>query len=240
MATAYQELPKLQAGTGYRQLETGGLAGTTIGSTLIYATIGVALGIAFGTAFASSSLFTNTSSASTVLGQVTASAAETKVTPVANVQQAPKLESSPTEQGIELLASAAKLAGTPAVHPVPVRKRVPALRRSNFRSRLHFPRRAVPAVAKTSPSTGIARVAYAVERYSFVIEGDVTVVDFDASAGTIETHEGKRFVIGTKMAQNNAIPWEDYRSNLHYRCDQAGSCTLMRAGVVVPNARLSL
>jgi len=240
MATAYQELPNLQPGTGYRQLQTGGPAGTAVGSTLIYAAIGIALGIAFGTAFASSSLFTNTSSAPAVLGQVTASAAETKVMPVAGGEQTPKLESSPSEQGIELLASAAKLPVLTAARTVPVRKRLPVLRRSSFRSRSHFPHRAVPAVVKASPSTGVVRSSYAVERYSFVVEGDVTVVDFDASEGTIETHEGKKFVIGSNMAQNNAIPWEDYRSHVHYRCDQAGSCTLMRAGVLVPNARLSL
>ncbi|HVN93657.1 MAG TPA: hypothetical protein VMT38_08175 [Terracidiphilus sp.] len=69
-------------------------------------------------------------------------------------------------------------------------------------------------------------------------EGDLTVEDFNASTGTVETSDGKTFVLGTTVASANAATWESYRSEVHYRCDQNGSCMLMRAGVVAPDARL--
>lgn len=69
-------------------------------------------------------------------------------------------------------------------------------------------------------------------------EGDLTVADYSASTGTIETSDGKTFVLGTTVAAGNATSWETYRSGVHYRCDQNGSCVLMRAGVVAPDARL--
>ncbi len=76
-------------------------------------------------------------------------------------------------------------------------------------------------------------------KYSnFYIEGDLTVVDYDATAGTIETSDGRTFVVGVTVAASNAAPWGEYRSNLHYRCSRNGSCALSRAGAVAPNARL--
>jgi hypothetical protein len=73
---------------------------------------------------------------------------------------------------------------------------------------------------------------------SFMIEGDATVVDFDAASGLIETRDGKDFSIGTETAADDAITWEDYVGHVHYRCDPNGNCTLSRHGVFVPDARL--
>jgi hypothetical protein len=73
---------------------------------------------------------------------------------------------------------------------------------------------------------------------SFYSEGDLTVADYDADAGTIETSDGRTFVIGTTVSVNSASSWQDYRSNVHYKCGQNGSCTLSRQGAVAPNAKL--
>ena len=73
---------------------------------------------------------------------------------------------------------------------------------------------------------------------SLYTEGDLTVADYSASTGTIQTNDGRTFVLGTTVAAGNATPWETYRSDVHYRCDQNGSCVLMRAGVVAPDAKL--
>lgn len=70
------------------------------------------------------------------------------------------------------------------------------------------------------------------------IEGDLTVADYDAKAGTIETSDGRTFVIGSTVSVSGATTWDDYRSDVHYRCGQDGTCTLTRAGVVALNARL--
>jgi hypothetical protein len=69
-------------------------------------------------------------------------------------------------------------------------------------------------------------------------EGVLTVSDYSSSTRTIETSDGKTFVLGTTVAAGNATSWDTYRSDVHYRCDQNGSCVLMRAGVVAPDARL--
>jgi len=207
-----------------------------MGSTLIYAAIGVAMGIVAGTALAASPWFANKQASAPNLGQVTVSAAESKHAPVAVAVQTPKIASPAQSQGNDMLSAAVKSAAVnpPAVRTASARKRFSAWRRASFNLRAHRLRR-TPAIAPTPPLAA-PRVSYAVERYTFVVEGDVTVVDYDASLGTIETHEGKTFVIGRTAAES----WQDYRANVHYRCDQSGTCTLMRAGLVVPNARLSL
>jgi hypothetical protein len=73
---------------------------------------------------------------------------------------------------------------------------------------------------------------------TFYSEGDATVVSYDASDDTITTDDGRTFVIGATVTASHAISWQDYRANVHYRCDQNGNCSLMRTGVVALNARL--
>jgi hypothetical protein len=73
---------------------------------------------------------------------------------------------------------------------------------------------------------------------TFYSEGDLTVADYNAAAGTIQTSDGRTFVLGTTVRASSATSWDDYRSTVHYRCDQEGSCTLMRAGAVAPNAKM--
>jgi hypothetical protein len=73
---------------------------------------------------------------------------------------------------------------------------------------------------------------------AFYSEGDLTVADYDAAGGTIETSDGRVFVVGQTVSVSNATSWEDYRASVHYRCDGDGSCTLMRHGVIAPNAKL--
>jgi len=73
---------------------------------------------------------------------------------------------------------------------------------------------------------------------SLYTEGDLTVADFDATDGTLQASDGRTFVLGTTVAANYATSWDSYHSVVHYRCDQSGSCVLMRAGAVAPNARL--
>ncbi len=73
---------------------------------------------------------------------------------------------------------------------------------------------------------------------SLYSEGDVTVAGYDAATGTIQASDGATFVLGTTVAASYATSWDSYHSDVHYRCDQAGSCVLTRAGVVAPKAKL--
>lgn len=73
----------------------------------------------------------------------------------------------------------------------------------------------------------------------FYSEGDATVANYDAAGDTIETADGKIFVVGATVSASNAASWDDYRANVHYRCDQNGHCSLTRNGVIALNARLN-
>ncbi len=72
----------------------------------------------------------------------------------------------------------------------------------------------------------------------FYSEGDATVVSYNADSDTVQTDDGRTFVIGTTVSVSSATSWDDYRANVHYRCDQNGHCTLTRTGVIALNARL--
>ena len=72
----------------------------------------------------------------------------------------------------------------------------------------------------------------------FYSEGDLRVADYDATTGTIQTSDGRTFVLGTTVRVSNATSWDDNNSSIHYRCDQEGTCTLQRPGAVAPNAKV--
>ena len=73
---------------------------------------------------------------------------------------------------------------------------------------------------------------------TFYSEGDLTIANYDAATGTIETSDGKTYALGLTVSTANATPWEAYHASVHYRCSQDGSCMLTRAGVIVPGAKL--
>jgi hypothetical protein len=62
------------------------------------------------------------------------------------------------------------------------------------------------------------------------IQGDVTVADYNAATGTIETYEGQTYVLAQAAAEGSGVPWQNYPLNVHYRCDDAGNCTLSHGG----------
>jgi hypothetical protein len=95
-----------------------------------------------------------------------------------------------------------------------------------------------PAAAQTASDTAQSGLDAAAKPAALYTEGDLTVADFDATDGTLQASDGRTFVLGTTVAASYATSWDTYHSLVHYRCDQAGSCVLMRAGVVAPNARL--
>jgi hypothetical protein len=66
---------------------------------------------------------------------------------------------------------------------------------------------------------------------SMMIEGDLTMADFDASTGTVETREGRNFTVSQAGSDGNTLSWQDYSGNVHYRCTQAGNCTLSGSGI---------
>ena len=126
-----------------------------------------------------------------------------------------------------------RLASAPVVHQqdAPVNAatatRKPAVNVATMHTPAALP---IPSVVPVSLDEQLAPAVF----YS---EGDATVVDYDSSLNTILTSDGRTFVIGSTVAMSTATPWGDYRSNVHYRCDQGGKCTLTRSGVIALNAK---
>ncbi len=96
-----------------------------------------------------------------------------------------------------------------------------------------------PAVAApVPPAVNTVSLDSGFKPQVFYSEGDATVASYDAAGDTIQTDDGRTFVVGATVSVSTAASWEDYRANVHYRCDQGGKCTLTRAGVIALNARL--
>jgi hypothetical protein len=71
----------------------------------------------------------------------------------------------------------------------------------------------------------------------FSLEGDDSIVEFDAARGVIETRGGKTFYFD-KTGGHGADPkWQDYPVSIHYRCDRTSNCILTQARLGVLRAR---
>jgi hypothetical protein len=91
-----------------------------------------------------------------------------------------------------------------------------------------------PAAIVSAPaaSASVALAAEAAPRPAvMMIEGDLTVADYDATTGTVETREGRNFSIAQAVNDGNSLAWQDYAGHVHYRCTQAGNCTLSGSGI---------
>ncbi|MGA2050336.1 MAG: hypothetical protein ABSG96_21755 [Terracidiphilus sp.] len=74
-------------------------------------------------------------------------------------------------------------------------------------------------------------------RFSFFVEGSVSVANYDASTGVVDTYEGESFAVDRMTKESRTISWLEYPADVHYRCDQSWNCTLFHAGVLIVNAR---
>lgn len=88
-----------------------------------------------------------------------------------------------------------------------------------------------PPPAPDEPSAlQLATAAAAAGPFFLGIQGDVTVADYDATSGTIQTYEGETYILDKTAGESSAISWQDYPFNVHYRCDETGNCTLFHSG----------
>jgi len=72
----------------------------------------------------------------------------------------------------------------------------------------------------------------------FYIEGDDSIAGYDASTGIVETYTSRRFLIDKAGAAANTLKGLDFPIDIHYRCDQAETCIITRAGGGVLHAKL--
>ncbi|MGA8633177.1 MAG: hypothetical protein WB573_22680, partial [Terracidiphilus sp.] len=147
---------------------------------------------------------------------------------------------APTTNNQEKAIPSPKLQNTPSKAPAaeanPNTQVLPAesLPRRHVAHPVIMPVRTVmastPEVVEVSLDNEQLSMVDEVKSPTFYSEGDLTVADYNPTAGTIETSDGRTFVLGTTVSASSATSWDDYRSSVHYRCDQEGSCMLMRAG----------
>lgn len=65
----------------------------------------------------------------------------------------------------------------------------------------------------------------------FSIEGDESIVGYDAASGALETGTGEQMYVDKKEAAAvNLASWQAFPIRIHYRCDQTSFCTLTREG----------
>jgi hypothetical protein len=109
-------------------------------------------------------------------------------------------------------------------------------RRSHGRHRLHGHVRFAAAHRITVPKAVEEAVIAPPERFAFTVEGSVTVTNYDADAGRIQTYEGETFVVDKSNTSNDVTSWVDYPADMHYTCNQAWDCTLVHGGAGVVSA----
>jgi len=100
---------------------------------------------------------------------------------------------------------------------------------------------AIQAAQRAAARQARSRMAYnsPSKTFSFALEGDDTVVDFNVSEGIIQTKAGKTFEVDKTGGEGNSAVWQEYPAYFHYRCEQTtSSCTLARAGASVMHAKL--
>lgn len=218
--------------------------------TLAYAVVGSMLGMVFGVSLAATSgggvnaagpepSVAFNSSVSTSNVDTTAVAHPTETLQVQETKYITVTPASPSSPVVRALAThnASQAGAQPIQHKVPARKlsfaslEVPAAPAA-------YVSKATPAVVALNPVNEAASGGDAAAHMSFMIEGDATVADYDASARTIETRDGRSFIVDGAAGNSNVLQWVDYMGNLHYKCDQQGNCTLFRAGIAA-NARLT-
>jgi hypothetical protein len=261
-ANPYQQYFEGATRRGYSRVRAGGPKEAALGLALIYASIGASLGIVSGTALAvqiwpanATVATADTAVATTDLAQASASVAGLNGPLVAIPEQNSLEQSQASEASDAAALTSLKPTAVETRHaekPTVVHHQfaplkassslgLSAFNRPNNRSTLNSAASVTPApVAPAPPSNQVVQPQVVAIVPVFMIEGDATVADFDANTGMVETRDGRSFSIGIAVTASNANSWQEYFGHVHYRCDPGGNCTLSRAGVVVPNAKMAI
>jgi len=244
-----QEQPEPRNSAGYRPLVPVDLSKDIGHSAISYvaAAAGVGLLVGVGIAFAahhskpaapprvSQALATHTSGASPV-PPVYAAAASSLLSQVENQKKAASgaPRSSPVSR--QSTTKATKAHKKNSIHKLWNWAKGSGSRKAPRRKPYVSPN--PPAPVDPPTALELATAAAAQGPFFVAIEGDVTVASYDVAMGTIGTREGSAFVLDKTGGQPDAIPWDDYPFNVHYRCDGGGNCTLIHRGAIA-SARMT-
>ena len=241
-----QQQPNPRNSAGYRPLIPPGLAKGIGNSPTAYVAAAVGLGLVLGVTMGlagghsnssvprvSDALSTHTSG----LSAVPAVYAATTPSLLSQVDGKKKADSGTPSL---LRTSGNSTATSPEAHKKRRLHRLWNWKKGSGKNSAHRKPYVSPTPApEPEPPTGLelATAAAAAGPFFLGIEGDVTVANYDAGTGAIQTYEGSNFLLA-KASEPSAIPWEDFPFNVHYRCDESGNCTLVHRGAVA-SARLT-
>jgi|HubBroStandDraft_1064217.scaffolds.fasta_scaffold60136_2 hypothetical protein len=239
MAT-YLPFSDVIAAYGYRQRPPARPRGNVLLLALAYVIMGSALGTVAGTGLAMATFHSNFPTL--VFQDASAVQASTAIEHVVT----PPTPPSPVAQQAVVEPVSVALVSTPKLaKPSPIITRQHAETVHAKALGVQAAQKVVPAVVNvnlvhvtTAEPVAATVVDASTRSYRFFSEGDATIADFDASAGRIETYDGRTFVIGASAAASASASLQDSGSSVHYRCDQNGNCTLVNAGQVMQNVRL--
>jgi len=74
-------------------------------------------------------------------------------------------------------------------------------------------------------------------QFTFMIEGSVSIANYDSANGILDTYEGETFALDKREGGNKTIAWLEYPADVHYRCDQLWNCTLFQGGIIAVSAK---
>jgi hypothetical protein len=88
--------------------------------------------------------------------------------------------------------------------------------------------------------SGRKRMPYksAAQPDTYLMAGDDSIVEYDTSAGSIETRTGKVFSIDKAGTAARVIAGYDLPVKIHYSCDQSAACTLTQGSSMAVHAHL--
>jgi hypothetical protein len=252
MIDTYQLTGNGQIALGFRPLPAAGPAGAVVMvQTLLYASVGATLGILVGITLAAAPWRASTPTPQLDFAQVNSTAAPANSNPVASAGQVASVQVQAVSQwsvqpAFAQVAPAVKTTAVVSKSSTHKHRGARLLSATWTRSSVHTALFHHPRTFSHSPAVAPTVAAQAATPINtpapviLTIEGDLTLVNFDATAGTIETQEGKTFLNGTTVSETAAQHWQEAQGNVHFRCDLNGSCTLFHAGVVVHNARMTI
>ncbi len=67
-----------------------------------------------------------------------------------------------------------------------------------------------------------------IQRLPAPIDGDDVIVGDNPVLGTVDTQEGRVFLVGATGIRNRSAEWQVFPAAIHFRCENTGTCVLTR------------
>lgn len=241
MPDTFTRNPGDQPSYGYKQLPGLGPGGGSELKTMVYAGIGIALGIVAGTFLAGSyhqgapqaAAPVSVQASLKVPGPVNPPVTSAKLTPATQIHaEDQKVSPLPTHRQSSVVTKPAAAYVTPALRRHRSAHRLAISGRHRLRQRAHSKHRLrggfKPPARRSFPEpTMAASLAPAPVPFVFMIEGYDTEANYEASSRMVETYEGTTYSFHRTPNEGQTALLQDFPTNIHYRCNQSGDCTLV-------------